>query len=155
MRGRMVVIWPDNDDAGRAYADRLKDYLEAEAGAASVTILNVPASRPEKWDAADAEDEDLGALIRAMRAGDERSAIKAVKFRPWTRIDLSQIPRTQFVYSDFYARGYTSLTVAAPKVGKSMLALAEAVDRSEEHTSELQSRGHLVCRLLLEKKKND
>src|SRR5690625_6203488 len=30
-------------------------------------------------------------------------------------------------------------------------ALAEY--RSEEHTSELQSRGHLVCRLLLEKKK--
>src|SRR5690625_5619528 len=26
------------------------------------------------------------------------------------------------------------------------------VNRSEEHTSELQSRGHLVCRLLLEKK---
>src|SRR5437870_9176086 len=25
-------------------------------------------------------------------------------------------------------------------------------ERSEEHTSELQSRGHLVCRLLLEKK---
>src|SRR5439155_13668960 len=29
----------------------------------------------------------------------------------------------------------------------------EAPSRSEEHTSELQSRGHLVCRLLLEKKK--
>src|SRR5437870_9010928 len=28
-----------------------------------------------------------------------------------------------------------------------------ACARSEEHTSELQSRGHLVCRLLLEKKK--
>src|SRR5690625_6468329 len=27
------------------------------------------------------------------------------------------------------------------------------MNRSEEHTSELQSRGHLVCRLLLEKKK--
>src|SRR5690625_6074782 len=27
------------------------------------------------------------------------------------------------------------------------------IDRSEEHTSELQSRGQLVCRLLLEKKK--
>src|SRR5207253_4044007 len=34
------------------------------------------------------------------------------------------------------------------------LAIAWAVvERSEEHTSELQSRGHLVCRLLLEKKK--
>src|SRR5439155_19998679 len=30
-----------------------------------------------------------------------------------------------------------------------------AHERSEEHTSELQSRGHLVCRLLLEKKKNN
>src|SRR5256884_6729388 len=29
----------------------------------------------------------------------------------------------------------------------------EIVERSEEHTSELQSRLHLVCRLLLEKKK--
>src|SRR3989442_12908525 len=28
-------------------------------------------------------------------------------------------------------------------------------ERSEEHTSELQSRPHLVCRLLLEKKKKD
>src|SRR5690625_6858625 len=27
--------------------------------------------------------------------------------------------------------------------------------RSEEHTSELQSRGHIVCRLLLEKKKQE
>src|SRR5439155_21664818 len=32
---------------------------------------------------------------------------------------------------------------------------AAPAHRSEEHTSELQSRGHLVCRLLLEKKKQD
>src|SRR5690625_6768536 len=32
--------------------------------------------------------------------------------------------------------------------------MARGSSRSEEHTSELQSRGHLVCRLLLEKKKN-
>src|SRR2546429_5273522 len=32
-------------------------------------------------------------------------------------------------------------------------AVGTAVQRSEEHTSELQSRLHLVCRLLLEKKK--
>src|SRR5437870_13381329 len=31
----------------------------------------------------------------------------------------------------------------------------KAFPRSEEHTSELQSRGHLVCRLLLEKKKKN
>src|SRR5690625_6826772 len=32
---------------------------------------------------------------------------------------------------------------------------ASRTSRSEEHTSELQSRGHLVCRLLLEKKKRN
>src|SRR5690625_5895487 len=35
----------------------------------------------------------------------------------------------------------------------SLLMSIKAKMRSEEHTSELQSRGHLVCRLLLEKKK--
>src|SRR5690625_6071720 len=34
-----------------------------------------------------------------------------------------------------------------------LVAAIRRVSRSEEHTSELQSRGHLVCRLLLEKKK--
>src|SRR3989442_6274593 len=34
------------------------------------------------------------------------------------------------------------------------VVLITARRRSEEHTSELQSRPHLVCRLLLEKKKN-
>src|SRR5690625_7099755 len=39
--------------------------------------------------------------------------------------------------------------------GKSPQRKLGSIDnRSEEHTSELQSRGHLVCRLLLEKKKN-
>src|SRR3712207_8749103 len=37
--------------------------------------------------------------------------------------------------------------------GRSSVRATEAVLRSEEHTSELQSRHYLVCRLLLEKKK--
>src|SRR5439155_7600272 len=45
---------------------------------------------------------------------------------------------------------------ATPSPSPTPTALREqplTVPRSEEHTSELQSRGHLVCRLLLEKKK--
>src|SRR5262245_63882334 len=37
---------------------------------------------------------------------------------------------------------------------KLILRLEEPTSRSEEHTSELQSLRHLVCRLLLEKKKS-
>src|SRR2546422_2059671 len=47
--------------------------------------------------------------------------------------------------------------IEAPRFESTRLRTHEAPvkhhDRSEEHTSELQSRLHLVCRLLLEKKK--
>src|SRR5690625_6533439 len=43
--------------------------------------------------------------------------------------------------------------VEIPAVAIAGQALGRNNPRSEEHTSELQSRGHLVCRLLLEKKK--
>src|SRR2546427_4991744 len=39
--------------------------------------------------------------------------------------------------------------------GAAVLDDPEAADRSEEHTSELQSQSNLVCRLLLEKKKKN
>src|SRR5437660_962926 len=48
----------------------------------------------------------------------------------------------------------TVVTKAASEVTQSSATLNASV-RSEEHTSELQSRGHLVCRLLLEKKKKN
>src|SRR3712207_7328521 len=43
--------------------------------------------------------------------------------------------------------------VTTDVLGQDGLSYAPASPRSEEHTSELQSRQYLVCRLLLEKKK--
>src|SRR5690625_5831368 len=65
---------------------------------------------------------------------------------------------------DFVTVGVFSWARLEPEPGRFDLEWLDAVlddlhsrairvDRSEEHTSELQSRGHLVCRLLLEKKK--
>src|SRR2546422_7778806 len=52
-------------------------------------------------------------------------------------------------------RRYTALhfVFTITGVGVDETKARRAIDRSEEHTSELQSRLHLVCRLLLEKKK--
>src|SRR5690554_7596872 len=52
-----------------------------------------------------------------------------------------------------YLIGATLAIVASLETLLSVAATLNNV-RSEEHTSELQSRPHLVCRLLLEKKKN-
>src|SRR2546422_6220373 len=50
------------------------------------------------------------------------------------------------------SRARRPITAAASGV---MAAQPRRAQRSEEHTSELQSRLHLVCRLLLEKKKTN
>src|SRR2546429_3017555 len=49
---------------------------------------------------------------------------------------------------------WPSISSACWKLSPSLWA-EKSGRRSEEHTSELQSRLHLVCRLLLEKKKNN
>src|SRR5439155_11744902 len=67
-----------------------------------------------------------------------------------TQVDLAQRQGT------YLTRTLTPM-ILGMEVAGTVVALGPGVStpaRSEEHTSELQSRGHLVCRLLLEKKKN-
>src|SRR2546422_4947006 len=73
-------------------------------------------------------------------------------------------PYTTLFRSDFCAIGTSSSACAFASAVSTVTAsffcngwrerASERISRSEEHTSELQSRLHLVCRLLLEKKKN-
>src|SRR5947208_9361127 len=58
---------------------------------------------------------------------------------------------TLFRSAEFIRRVYLDLTGLPPTSDELRAFLADP--RSEEHTSELQSPDHLVCRLLLEKKK--
>src|SRR3989442_3318950 len=72
---------------------------------------------------------------------------------------------TLFPYTTLFRSGFALLPTGAPLTHPSFLrlpmptrrhflgSLFAATARSEEHTSELQSRPHLVCRLLLGKKK--
>lgn len=82
----------------------------------------IDGARRKGW-TPDAPDTQFRELTEA-----EVEAIPPLMFQPWQSKDLSAIPVPEFLYSDFYARKYTSVTLAAPKVGKSMLALAEALD---------------------------
>src|SRR2546429_6570339 len=64
---------------------------------------------------------------------------------------------TLFPYTTLFrsiGESFTVASVAMPNVPSDPKARL-ALRRSEEHTSELQSRLHLVCRLLLEKKKKN
>src|SRR5258708_15815489 len=66
---------------------------------------------------------------------------------------------TLFPYTTLFRslrqRGLEQRQHAAPGFFRLIVEPHAGAVRSEEHTSELQSPDHLVCRLLLEKKKND
>src|SRR2546422_5392748 len=60
---------------------------------------------------------------------------------------------TLFPYTTlFRSQGHRSLALLRD-YADCLYRIGKSKERSEEHTSELQSRLHLVCRLLLEKKK--
>src|SRR2546426_5757470 len=65
-------------------------------------------------------------------------------------------PYTTLFRSALISRRGSAYFVSVPEGAKKITVNEEAVQgRSEEHTSELQSPCNLVCRLLLEKKKNE
>src|SRR6266702_7944270 len=90
---------------------------------------------------------DMTATIRQPA-----SALSAVSQRRRSRASLvaTAMFSTSAIYLAASAAG-VSFNLTDP--GKSQAMHLTLPVRSEEHTSELQSRGHLVCRLLLEKKK--
>src|SRR2546427_4673648 len=72
---------------------------------------------------------------------------------PYTTLFRSLVPGWAGAPSKMYAkrRPSSASVVAAPYTASG--ARWRCTERSEEHTSELQSQSNLVCRLLLEKKK--
>src|SRR3712207_7701683 len=70
-------------------------------------------------------------------------------FRSGVRRDAGRLPRE---HPGHPACGARERRLGPAALARDRAAHAQGMDRSEEHTSELQSRQYLVCRLLLEKK---
>src|SRR5690625_5593414 len=93
----------------------------------------------------DGEGYNISQYIGAKSAGHINYANKTIE---WTiRVNMDQRPMKDVVIEDSLGDGLTLI--------EDSIEMTIGGTRSEEHTSELQSRGHLVCRLLLEKKKRD
>src|SRR3712207_6192978 len=73
------------------------------------------------------------------------------------RVEQPRIPPTEYMVTELEPSRSFTWVATGPGVRTTARHLLEELDtggtRSEEHTSELQSRQYLVCRLLLEKKK--
>src|SRR3989442_8886455 len=90
-------------------------------------------------------EEDLKKLEAHVRTAVKEGIEKHLRHEP-ARLSKSRIKRLRGLRRPQYR-----LRIGEVRI---FYDVAEGA-RSEEHTSELQSRPHLVCRLLLEKKKKD
>src|SRR5260370_28298939 len=86
--------------------------------------------------------------ISPLPLHDALPILRAAFFKPLLRVMAEREARTVGAQKAAEAAQAASAAFCAPTVRASRSA------RSEEHTSELQSHLNLVCRLLLEKKKN-
>src|SRR3712207_1457340 len=121
-------------------------------------------------------DDTFGALAARVAwtfqyVGHDNTALLEMTFKQWKELGLETenqqhtFPKAKHslnIRKDMYADAPYVEAAAAPtiqsKPGTLLVDSRERLnyltERSEEHTSELQSRQYLVCRLLLEKKKN-
>src|SRR5207247_6624282 len=91
---------------------------------------------------------------RAALKNVPRCARRASKFCLWIQCSAADcgVHRLEFELN-CYASFSTATLICAVTSRNTLMVTGNSPMRSEEHTSELQSRVDLVCRLLLEKKK--
>src|SRR3712207_7980184 len=68
---------------------------------------------------------------------------------------ITSFLNTLLIFTVILAFSFLYSSITYFNTSKDCLSFISTYMRSEEHTSELQSRQYLVCRLLLEKKKHD
>lgn len=139
LKGRDVIVWPDNDAEGRKAAQHI-------ARALSASLLRVN-DLPAKADAADVSVEDPDAWLKAR-------LVRPIPPPPPPECTLADLEAMQFAPMKWVVPGFIpeGLTVFAgrPKIGKSwlMLGVALAVARGTETLGQfVEKRDVLYCGL--------
>ena len=124
LKGRNVVVWPDNDPAGQEYAQRVAE-LAGNAGANKVWVVEIPAGKPEKWDAADASPAECQQLIQATLP--RKPVSKALDIREWSveckYWEAGKAPPMKWLVRGVYPLGTPVILASMGGVGKSYLIL--------------------------------
>src|SRR5206468_7061850 len=88
------------------------------------------------------------------RRSSDLDATKVARWFYFLTVGLSLLCCLLMIYTTDVRLLLNSSALPFPKLGNLLPTTGQQIaERSEEHTSELQSRSDLVCRLLLEKKK--
>ena len=115
LKEKEVIIWPDNDEAGINYANKLADYLSGKCSFTSV--LSPPEGKKDKWDAYDAVAENFDVRSFLNTAKDLSKKLPSFTISELLS-DISPMPQ-DLIFPRLLTPGGLLLIGGAPKVGKS------------------------------------
>lgn len=120
LAGKNVVIWPDADEPGAAYAEAVGAAMTA-AGA-KPSVLTPPAGKSGGWDAADAVAEGLDPA--SLLSTPTRRPGRQIDLSRWSAVGFSGQPKPiEWLVEDVMPLGKAGLLVAMGDAGKGILTL--------------------------------
>ena len=124
LSGKELILWPDNDEAGKKLA-QIVEAQAKQAGVKSTLMLKIPSTKSDKWDAADAVDEDFD--IDKMIKSNENKIKKQISLLDDTllidKYFVGKAPEQKFLIGDTIPLGVPCVFAAAGDSGKGMMTL--------------------------------
>ena len=158
LAGHPVILWPDNDASGTSQRAmrRLAHILEGLG--CDLKLVSIPEGKPDKWDGADATDEEIHGLIAEAKPisgtdvfappksgarGEINGAMFSVSMGDFLHSD---IPSPTWLLQDMLTEAGLAILGAKPKVGKSTFtrSLAVSIARGEKFLGRCTKQGP-VC----------
>ena len=123
LNGKELILWPDNDPAGKKLADLIQD-LALAAGVRSVTMLTPPQGKPEGWDASDAISEgfDIEDFLQSKEKL-KKVAINLLDDTFSVARFAGDAPVQKFLIDGTFPLGVPIIFSAAGDAGKGMMTL--------------------------------
>jgi len=123
LQNKELILWPDNDPAGKKLADLIQDFALA-AGARSVTMLTPPMGKPEGWDASDALSEgyNIEEFVNT-KAKITKTNINLLDDSFLVSRFAGAAPEQKFLIDGTFPLGVPILFAAAGDAGKGMMTL--------------------------------
>lgn len=123
LKGKNVIIWPDNDRPGKQYAEKVLKKLTS-LGVSSLTLLEIPENKPKGWDAANGVEENID-IFDFIESNSRKIIVKQMlNIQEWSvERFVGPVPEQKFLVEGLFPLGVTSILAAMGDTGKGMLLL--------------------------------
>ena len=120
LTGKHLIIWPDNDEAGLKYSQKISIHLKSICS--SIRVIDVPKNKKKGWDAADAiiDNFDIDELLRTESSSPVNLLNKSLSVK---NLVQGKAPAYEYLLEATLPKGVAGILAASGDTGKGLLTL--------------------------------